>query len=130
MFQLICDSHSFECIIDTVEMLLLLLWRHIGHYSESDSQNPKTLGLGASSLGGSAMRFLAAPKPENLRLEVGKKLQPSLERLQVLVVVSLPSDILCDDWPLSFRTIGRRIPRRRMASQPGLCRDYVPQDTR
>ncbi|KAL0579383.1 hypothetical protein V5O48_002608 [Marasmius crinis-equi] len=79
--------------MNTVEMLLLLLWRHISYYSEHEPQNPKAPN--SASLGGSAMRFLAAPEPETLRLEVGKKLQPSLQRLQTLIV---EDDSLGEEW--------------------------------
>ncbi|KAF9264555.1 hypothetical protein L218DRAFT_1076467 [Marasmius fiardii PR-910] len=79
--------------MSTIEMILLLLWRHIGYYAENENQTPKNPS--GSTLGASAMRFLAAPEPERLRLEVGKKLQPSLQRLQSLVV---DDESLGEEW--------------------------------
>ncbi|KAG7087591.1 hypothetical protein E1B28_013544 [Marasmius oreades] len=85
-------TNDARLTISTVEMVLLLLWRHIGYYGENENQTPKNPG--SSTLGGSAMRFLAAPEPENLRLEVGRKLQPSLQRLQSLV----DDESLGEEW--------------------------------
>ena len=83
-------------------MLLLVLWRHIQHYTSpsfSLPSAPTTANLSSSVLfnpGGSttggkqnnilnaAMRFLAAPDPETFKGEVGRKLGPLLGRLEGL----------------------------------------------
>ncbi|KAJ8075003.1 hypothetical protein PM082_019330 [Marasmius tenuissimus] len=108
-------SRDARLTMNTIEMLLLLLWRHIGHYNESENQNPKAPILGASSIGGSAMRFLAAPEPGTLRLEVGKKLQPSLQRLQALVV---DDESIGEEWQANQAYI--EIMCRRIRDSAGL----------
>ncbi|KAJ4481027.1 nucleoporin Nup186/Nup192/Nup205 [Lentinula aciculospora] len=67
--------------INTIEMLLLLLWRHIMYYAEgAHVQKPQ---LSASTT--TAMRFLSTPEPDAFRLQVGRKLLPALQRLQTVV---------------------------------------------
>jgi nuclear pore complex protein Nup205 len=92
------DTHEST---DTAEMLLLLIWRHIQHYTSPSFTLPSgggglsssTLGLGASTAGGkskqsnvlnAAMRFLAAPDPEAFKGDVGRKLGPLLGKLEGL----------------------------------------------
>ncbi|KAF9074489.1 nucleoporin Nup186/Nup192/Nup205 [Rhodocollybia butyracea] len=73
--------------MNTLEMLLLLLWRHIVYYGEE--AHGKTPQLNASTA--TAMRFLSTPEPQKFRLEVGKKLMPALQRLQTLIAVGVPT---------------------------------------
>ncbi|KAJ8091308.1 hypothetical protein PM082_015026 [Marasmius tenuissimus] len=61
------------------------------------------------------MRFLAAPEPETLRLEVGKKLQPSLQRLQALVV---DDESIGEEWQATQAYI--EIMCRRIRDSAGL----------
>ncbi|ESK89924.1 nucleoporin [Moniliophthora roreri MCA 2997] len=77
--------------INTIEMLLLLLWRHVGFYA--DDQNPKNPN--ANTFAASAMRFLATPDPESLRQDIGKRLGPILQRLQSLIV---DDESLAEEW--------------------------------
>ncbi|KAJ3995979.1 nucleoporin Nup186/Nup192/Nup205 [Lentinula boryana] len=83
-----------KTIITTLEMLLLLLWRHIMYYAEGTrAQTPQ---LNASTA--TAMRFLSTPDPEAFRQQIGRKLQPALQRLQTLVT----NDTLSvDEWRAS-----------------------------
>lgn len=74
-------------------MLLLLLWRHLTCYT--DDGQVKMPQLNASNA--TALRFLSTPDPRTFRLEVGKKLMPALERLQILVAVRLSLSLLADD---------------------------------
>jgi len=70
-------KNNAKTLLNTVEMLLLLLWRHLLHYSESrHSGNPK-------SSTSQAMRFLSSPEPKTFCSEVQKKLAPVLQRLDL-----------------------------------------------
>ena len=61
-------------------MLLLLLWRHLLFFSEGDQSQ---VGLQKSQ----GMRFLHVPDLNEIRLEVGKKITPALQRLKSLDLV-------------------------------------------
>jgi nuclear pore complex protein Nup205 len=66
---------------DSAEMLLLLLWRHLLYYSEGDHSHRQQKSP--------TMRFLPAPNPEELRVDIGRKLAPALQRLTSLDLVRL-----------------------------------------
>lgn len=68
---------------DTLEMLLLLLWRHIMYYAEG--AHVQTPQLNASTA--TAMRFLSTPDPEAFRQQIARNLLPTLQRLQALIIV-------------------------------------------
>lgn len=69
---------------DSTEMLLLLIWRHLQYYSEPKNMNTPP----AKSSIANAMRLLATTDPNTFRTEVGTKLQPVLNRLSGLELVS------------------------------------------
>ncbi|TFK47235.1 hypothetical protein OE88DRAFT_1811406 [Heliocybe sulcata] len=78
-------------LLTTVEMLALLLWRHLLQYSEGidlSSLPPK------SSLAQS-MRFVSAPDGHTFRAEVARRLSPVLQQLASL---ELDSDIASREW--------------------------------
>jgi hypothetical protein len=67
----------------TLEMLLLLLWRHLVYYSEGHHINNPDLKASTSH----AMRFLTSPDADTFRSEAGIKLTPALQRLSSLDLV-------------------------------------------
>ncbi|KDR74068.1 hypothetical protein GALMADRAFT_250802 [Galerina marginata CBS 339.88] len=67
-------------LLDTLEMLLLLIWRHLEYYAE-----PRHMGMPpAKATITNAMRLLATAEPEVFRAEVAAKVQPTLQRLSTL----------------------------------------------
>ncbi|GLB44615.1 putative nuclear pore complex scaffold, nucleoporins 186/192/205 [Lyophyllum shimeji] len=103
--QLICDmlenikrdaTKEARVLLDTTEMLLLLIWRHVQHYTSPAAALPtappplsssalfhSTKSQGTMGMN-TAMRFLTAPDPENFKAEVGRRLGPALSRLEGL----------------------------------------------
>ncbi|KAJ7128145.1 nucleoporin Nup186/Nup192/Nup205 [Mycena crocata] len=77
-----------QTLLSTLEMVLLLLWRHLVYYAEgqhlSSPQPPPTGGLGASLKASTALRFLSPPEPEAFRSDVAQRLGPALARLASL----------------------------------------------
>ncbi|KAJ3879118.1 nucleoporin Nup186/Nup192/Nup205 [Lentinula edodes] len=80
-----------KMIINTLEMLLLLLWRHIMYYAEG--AHVQTPQLNASTT--TAMRFLSTPDPEAFRQQIARNLLPTLQRLQTLV---MDDTLIGDEW--------------------------------
>ncbi|KAF5381906.1 hypothetical protein D9757_007577 [Collybiopsis confluens] len=78
----------------TLEMVLLLLWRHIVYYAEGT--HAKTAQLNVSTA--TAVRLLTTPDSSAFRLEVGKKLMPALHRLQTVVADEILAE---DEWRAS-----------------------------
>ncbi|KAL4071568.1 nucleoporin Nup186/Nup192/Nup205 [Scleroderma yunnanense] len=79
--------------LGTIEMLLLLLWRHLASYTESDtvrSAGPQPPNLKSS------LRLLPAPDAESFRSEVGKKLVGPLVKISSL---DLNSETVGTEWP-------------------------------
>src|ERR1700683_2940197 len=70
---------------DTLEMLLLLLWRHLVYYCEGHHINNPDLRAATSH----AIRFLSSPDAETFRSEAGVRLVPVLQRLSWLDLVCL-----------------------------------------
>ncbi|KAI5985097.1 nucleoporin Nup186/Nup192/Nup205 [Pisolithus albus] len=67
--------------LSALEMLLLLLWRHLASYAESDPAHPtapQPLNLKSS------MRLLPAPNRESFKAEAGKKLIGPLTKVSTL----------------------------------------------
>ena len=60
-------------------MLLLLLWRHLLYFSESDNSQV--------ALQKSQGKRFPVPDSNEIRLEVGKKISPALQRLASLELV-------------------------------------------
>jgi nuclear pore complex protein Nup205 len=90
MLELSLQNSYADWGIDTLEMLLLLLWRHLAYYSDGHHHQGDSK-LKASST--QAMRFLSTPEPSAFRMEVRKKLATALQRLasQDLVSLRFPS---------------------------------------
>jgi nuclear pore complex protein Nup205 len=65
-----------------MEMVLLLLWRHLVYYAEGHHANNPPANAQASTM--HAMRFLSTPEPEAFRLDVAKRLVPTLQRLAAI----------------------------------------------
>ncbi|KAG6891452.1 hypothetical protein C0992_006711 [Termitomyces sp. T32_za158] len=101
--QLICEElenvqraaiREARILLDTTEMLLLLLWRHIQHYASPASALPApSASLSLSTLFNSSkpqdamnatMRFLASPDPAMFKDDVGQRLGPVLVKLEGL----------------------------------------------
>jgi len=80
-----------KTVLNTLEMLLLLLWRHLAYYCEGHHINNPDLKTSTSH----AMRFLSSPDAETFRSEAGIRLAPMLERLSSL---DLDEGTLGDGW--------------------------------
>ncbi|KAJ6526561.1 nucleoporin Nup186/Nup192/Nup205 [Mycena vulgaris] len=71
-------------LLGTLEMVLLLLWRHLVYYAEGhhmSSPNPPPSGASLKSSTTHALRLLAPPEPEAFRGDVAQRLAPTLARL-------------------------------------------------
>ncbi|KAF7421056.1 hypothetical protein PC9H_011576 [Pleurotus ostreatus] len=66
-----------KMLLGTMEMLLLLLWRHIMHYSEGHA-------VAGDAITVHALRFVSAPEPQVFRNEISRKLGGALQRLESL----------------------------------------------
>ncbi|KAF9815688.1 hypothetical protein IEO21_04405 [Rhodonia placenta] len=75
----------------SLEMLLLLLWRHLVFYCEGYHLNNPDLKGAVSH----AMRLALSPDAETLQAEAARKLVPMLQRLQAL---DLSEETLGRDW--------------------------------
>ncbi|EDR09684.1 uncharacterized protein LACBIDRAFT_319020 [Laccaria bicolor S238N-H82] len=80
-----------KVLLDTTEMLLLLIWRHLEYYSQPRYMNAMPVKVSVSN----AMRLLATAEPEAFRAEMGAKLAPALERLASL---DLDYESFGQDW--------------------------------
>ncbi|KAJ7620549.1 nucleoporin Nup186/Nup192/Nup205 [Mycena polygramma] len=71
-------------LLGTLEMVLLLLWRHLVYYAEGQHMNapnpppPSTILRGSTA---HALRLLSPPEPEAFRADVAQRLGPVLSRL-------------------------------------------------
>ncbi|KAJ7145837.1 nucleoporin Nup186/Nup192/Nup205 [Mycena epipterygia] len=71
-------------LLGTLEMVLLLLWRHLVYYAEGHHPNPPPNTNGGASLKAStahALRLLSPPEPEAFRDDIAQRLAPVLVRL-------------------------------------------------
>ncbi|KAF8918329.1 nucleoporin Nup186/Nup192/Nup205 [Mucidula mucida] len=66
-----------KIVIHTAEMVLLLLWRHAMYYCDGHHVKPAE---GKSY----AIRLLSMPEPDSFRQELGRSLQPVLQRLRTV----------------------------------------------
>ena len=69
----------------SLEMLLLLLWRHLDFYCEGRHINNPDLKGSISH----TMRFASSPDVETLKMEVAKKVVPAFHRLENIDLVRL-----------------------------------------
>ncbi|KAF9556462.1 hypothetical protein CPC08DRAFT_641486 [Agrocybe pediades] len=75
-------------VLDTLEMLLLVLWRHVEYYAEHRHTPAKVTVV-------NAMRLLATAEPEVFRAEVASKIGPVLSKVGGL---DLDVDLLGKEW--------------------------------
>ncbi|KAF9463318.1 nucleoporin Nup186/Nup192/Nup205 [Collybia nuda] len=113
-----------KILLNTTEMLLLLIWRHIQYYAPPSSSTSSTapskipssqIGAASTNHMNTAMRFLAAPEPETFKADVGKQLGPALTKLENL---NLDSESLGPDWQANHAYI--EIMSRRLRDSSGL----------
>jgi len=78
-------------LLITLEMLLLLLWRHLVYYAEGRHINNVELKTSTPH----TMRFMSSPDADTFCAEAGNKLSPSLQRLSSL---NLDQDTIGTDW--------------------------------
>lgn len=78
-----CLSSHILAWIATLEMLLLLIWRHIEYYAEPRHMNMPP----AKTTVANAMRLLATSEPEVFQADVRQKIAPSLQKLEFLDLV-------------------------------------------
>ncbi|KAI0776838.1 nucleoporin Nup186/Nup192/Nup205 [Trametes elegans] len=100
-----------QTILNSLEMLMLLLWRHLVFYSEGRHlNNPDLKGSIAHT-----MRFASSPDVDTLRAEAQRRLAPLLAALEAL---DLTEESVGPDWRSydSYRTIMVR----RLADAVGL----------
>ncbi|KAI0324921.1 hypothetical protein GY45DRAFT_1331027 [Cubamyces sp. BRFM 1775] len=108
-----------QTILNSLEMLLLLVWRHLVFYGEGRHvNNPDLKGSIAH-----ALRFASSPDVDTLRAEAQRRLAPALHALDAL---DLTEETVGEDWRSydSYRTIMVR----RLADAVGL--DVEPSDGR
>jgi nuclear pore complex protein Nup205 len=75
---------STKVVLDTIEMLLLIIWRHLDYYFDKNRMStPPT-----KATVGNAMRLLATTEPEVFRKEVANKMGGILARLGGIALVS------------------------------------------
>ncbi|KAH9922299.1 nucleoporin Nup186/Nup192/Nup205 [Epithele typhae] len=89
-----------QTILDSIEMLTLLVWRHLGFYLDGKHvDNPDLKGALAHTL-----RLASAPPPDVLRADAERKLAPMLEALTAL---DLNEYTLGPEWRSyeSYRTL-------------------------
>ena len=77
------QSHGWYA--GSLEMLLLLLWRHLEFYCEGKHINNPDLKGSISH----TMRFASSPDVETLKMEVAKKVVPAFHRLENIDLVRL-----------------------------------------
>lgn len=94
-------------------MLLLLLWRHLDYYTEPG--NMSTPPARTSIL--NAMRLLAATSPEQFREEVVMRLNPLLQRISSLEIVSCLTFSACHG-SLTFHRIRNLLARNGSPTKP------------
>ncbi|KXN92702.1 hypothetical protein AN958_06980 [Leucoagaricus sp. SymC.cos] len=98
-------------LFDTLEMLLLLLWRHLEYYAEpGNMKNPR-----ARTSITNAMRLLATSSPEQFREEVSTRIGPLLQRISAL---EIDEESLGRDWQSNQAYI--EIMSRRLRDSAGL----------
>ncbi|KAF8622638.1 hypothetical protein AX15_006886 [Amanita polypyramis BW_CC] len=110
-----------------IEMLLLLIWRHIEYYTDPDNAGHGETwkgSLSASHTMSTALRFLAAPpEPLVFKEEVGKRLSLMLQRLSLL---NVDYELLGGDWRANQAYIEIMI--RRLKDSAGLHDDSQPSN--
>ncbi|KAK2465538.1 hypothetical protein APHAL10511_002430 [Amanita phalloides] len=111
--------------LGTIEMLLLLIWRHVEYYTDPESAGHGETWKGsltASHTMSSALRFLAAPPgPQIFKEDVGKRLAPVLQKLSSL---NVDYESFGDDWQANQAYI--EIMCRRLKDSAGLHDDSQP----
>ncbi|KAF9445985.1 hypothetical protein P691DRAFT_777187 [Macrolepiota fuliginosa MF-IS2] len=98
-------------LFDTLEMLLLLLWRHLEYYVESGNMGNPPARTSLTN----AMRLLATSSPDQFREEIAMKLNPLLQRISSL---EIDQESLGKDWQSNQAYI--QIMSRRLRDSAGL----------
>ncbi|KAL6308871.1 nucleoporin Nup186/Nup192/Nup205 [Sparassis latifolia] len=80
-----------QVTITSLEMLLLLLWRHLLFYSEGRHINNPDLKGSISHM----MRLTSSPDVDVIKAEAARKLMPVLQRMQTL---DLTEETIGEDW--------------------------------
>ncbi|KAI0944532.1 hypothetical protein AcW1_002214 [Taiwanofungus camphoratus] len=107
-----------QVTLGCLEMLLLLLWRHLVFYSEGRHVNNPDLKGSISH----TLRFASSPDVDTLKSEAARKLAPVLQRLQAL---ELTEETLGRDWHSYENYV--EIMSRRLKDMAGLHDE--PNDT-
>jgi nuclear pore complex protein Nup205 len=105
------SKRDAKVTLDTLEMLLLLIWRHLEYYAEPSHMNMPPVKATVTN----AMRLLATSEPDVFRQEVGVKIQPALQRL---AGIELDSVAFGHDWQDNQGYI--QIMTRRLRDSAGL----------
>ncbi len=71
---------NFICDVESLEMLLLLVWRHLAVYADEAADVPN---LGAS------MRIAPSFNADSFRTDASRKLAPVVHKLSTMVCVSI-----------------------------------------
>ncbi|EMD35026.1 hypothetical protein CERSUDRAFT_125016 [Gelatoporia subvermispora B] len=101
-----------QIVLSAVEMLLLLLWRHLVFYAEGRHINNPDLKGAVSHM----MRFVSAPDPGTFAADTQRKFAPVVQRLRSL---ELSEETLGRDWR-SFESY-LEIMSRRLEDAAGLA---------
>ncbi|KAF5361405.1 hypothetical protein D9758_006258 [Tetrapyrgos nigripes] len=109
-----------KMIMVTIEMLLLLLWRHLAYYA--DNQNLQDSQLSSSTSTGISTRFLSNHDPQSFGVDVRKRLNPVLQRLQSLLL----DESLGDNWRSNQAYV--EIMSRRVKDSAGLHENEEASD--
>ncbi|KAJ7279033.1 hypothetical protein C8J57DRAFT_1434189 [Mycena rebaudengoi] len=113
-------QNDARTLLGTMEMVLLLLWRHLVYYAEGHHANNPPANAKASTM--HAMRFLSTPEPEAFRLDVAKRLVPTLQRLAAIDLANVQdSKALGAEWRASQGYV--EIMSRRLRDSAGILDD-------
>jgi len=84
--------NSAKVILDTLEILLLLLWRHLEYYTDESHMGAPPV----KTVIGTAMRLLATAEPKVFQKEVANKIGGTLARLDVIELVNAMDIIISE----------------------------------
>ncbi|EAU87534.1 hypothetical protein CC1G_11206 [Coprinopsis cinerea okayama7 len=107
-------QNDARVVLDSLEMLMLLLWRHLNHYANPSNMNMPPAKASVAN----AMRLLQTADPVTFRSEAGIKLAPILQKLAGLDFTPVASG---KDWQDSQGYV--EIMSRRLRDTAGLLDD-------
>ncbi|KAF5345807.1 hypothetical protein D9756_010889 [Leucocoprinus leucothites] len=105
------SKETAKTLFDTLEMSLLLLWRHLEYYGEPGNMGNPPARTSVTN----AMRLLATSSPDQFREEVAMKLGPLIQRISSL---EIDQELLGRDWQSNQAYI--EIMTRRLRDSAGL----------